>query len=226
MKPAINSTGHISAQCPQCGVSNFELKGALIAEGGHPYDNRNWQQLSYTFHQCSRCHRGALAKVHNNGNYAGAEVEEFFPFAIEQAILPNSVPEDIVKEFREAELCASFRAYRAASALFRSVLEKTLKVSGYTTGTLESRIDTAATDGVITETRAQRAHDEIRVLGNDVLHDAWREVTEDEVALTRHYAQRVLEDLYDDRASIEQKLIAKGRLSPPAISPTPTASTP
>jgi len=46
--------------------------------------------------------------------------------------------------------------------------------------TLAERIDKAAADGAITAARSRRAHENIRVLGNDVLHDEWREVTEAE----------------------------------------------
>jgi hypothetical protein len=70
-------------------------------------------------------------------------------------------------------------------------------------GSLEGKIDEAASDGVITEARRKRAHDDIRVLGNDVLHDEWREVKEEEVSGAHQYIQRILEDFYDDRASVE-----------------------
>jgi hypothetical protein len=53
------------------------------------------------------------------------------------------------------------------------------------------------------------------VLGNEVVHDDWRLVIEDEVVSALHYAQRVLEDFYDDRPSVEAVLKAKGRLSTP-----------
>jgi hypothetical protein len=43
-------------------------------------------------------------------------------------------------------------------------LEKTLKSNGYVKGTLEAKIDEAAGDGVITEARSKRAHEDIRVL--------------------------------------------------------------
>ena len=56
--------------------------------------------------------------------------------ALGRANLPSGVPEGVHKEYREAELCASVEAWRAASALLRSTLEKTLKGSGYTTGSL------------------------------------------------------------------------------------------
>ena len=112
-------------------------------------------------------------------------------------------------------MCASVGAYRGASALLRSVLEKALTLNGYTDGNLKTRIDAAAADGVITAARQQRAHDDIRVLGNDVLHDEWREVKEDEYAQAHHYTQRILEDFYDDRATTVKLLTTKGRLKPP-----------
>ena len=129
------------------------------------------------------------------------------------APVPDGLPGGVTAEFREAELCASFEAWRAASALLRSTLEKTLKANGYEKGNLASRINQAAKDGVITQARANKAHEDIRVLGNDVLHDEWREVTEEEVALAHRYAQRILEDLYDDRPSVEAILKATGRIT-------------
>ena len=140
--------------------------------------------------------------------------------------MPKNVPLDIKKEFREAELCASSGANRAASALFRSVLEKTLKANGYTKSNdrslvdLQKRIDAAANDGIITAARQKKAHDDIRSLGNDVLHDDWREVTDDEVEDAHHYTQRILEDFYDDRATVESLLRQAGKLQASAQSPT------
>ena len=140
--------------------------------------------------------------------------------------LPKTVPKDIEAEFREAEHCASQRFNRAASALFRSVLEKALKANGYTKGNdpslrdLQKRIDAAASDGVITQARQQRAHQDIRALGNDVLHEDWREVSDEEVEDSHRYTQRILEDLYDDRATVEKILVAKGKLAASAP-PTP-----
>src|SRR5262249_47732477 len=122
------------------------------------------------------------------------------------------VPAGISSEFREAERCASIAAWRAASALFRSTLEKVLKANGIPGGNLAAKIDQAAADGVITEARKRKAHDDVRVLGNDVLHDEWRAVTPEEVEASHKYVQRVLEDLYDDRASVEAILKVKERI--------------
>lgn len=100
----------------------------------------------------------------------------------------------------------------AAIALLRSALEKTLQTNGYARGTLPAKIDEAAADGVITAARSQKAHEDIRVLGNEVVHDEWRAVTEDEGQSALHYTQRVLEDLCDDRDPVERILIGKGRI--------------
>lgn len=68
---------------------------------------------------------------------------------------------------------------------------------------------------MITASRSRKAHEDIRVLGNDVLHDEWRAVTQDEFDLAHHYVQRILEDFYDDRPSVEALLMDKGRMQKP-----------
>jgi hypothetical protein len=123
------------------------------------------------------------------------------------------VPQGVLNEFREAEVCLSAGAWRGAAALFRSALEKVLKANGYTKERdLYQRIEAAASDGVITAARRQRAHDLVRTLGNDVLHDDWREVLPAEAEAAQHYVGRVIEDLYDDRASVETILRAALRI--------------
>ena len=69
----------------------------------------------------------------------------------------------------------------------------------------------AVDDGVITKVRSLRAHEDVRTPGNDVLHEEWKEISEEDVLLVRHYAQRILEDLYDDRPAVITLLKAAGR---------------
>jgi Domain of unknown function (DUF4145) len=139
--------------------------------------------------------------------------ESFYPACRDVAPLPSGVPNGVVAEYREAELCASVGGWRAASALLRSALEKTFRANGYVNGSLAQRIDEAAKEGVITAARQQRAHDDVRVLGNDVLHEDWRLVTEEEYSAAHHYVQRIVEDLYDHRAEVEGALRAIGRIT-------------
>jgi hypothetical protein len=233
MKPRYNwKENNVLARCPDCdAVTSFDAKGhsntnlgATIIDGTHQFEGKQYGRILWQAFRCSVCNRGAVAKIHDQGNSQTAVLEDFLPAAIERATLPPTVPLDIEKEFRESELDAAHAAYRSASAMLRSVLEKTLRKNGYEeieikdkqgnpkrSNRLIDRIDAAADDRVITETRQKRAHENIRVLGNDVLHEDWREVTQQEYEEAHKYAQRLLEDFYDDRPTVEARLSAQGR---------------
>jgi hypothetical protein len=183
--------------------------------GVHAFDGYMYPRTIYHLMRCSGCGRGGLAAIHVHDRYMDGELGEFWPRTIDMLELPEEVPDDVQSEFREAELCASVGAWRAGSSMLRSTLEKTLLANGYDKGKLQEKIDRAATDGAITAARSKRAHENIRVLGNDVLHDEWREVTGEEFDQAHHYAQRIMEDFYDDRPSVEALLISKGRLKAP-----------
>lgn len=212
----------VAAHCPTCqAVTSFEYKQAVHHPTSfRPSNGYQFTRLMYILSQCAGCQRGGFAAVYDNGGSQITYLREFFPYSIDVVQLPVGVPADIQAEFREAEKCQGMGLHRAGSALFRSVLEKTLKANGYTKGNdptlrdLQKRIDAAAADGVITAARQQKAHNDIRALGNDVLHDDWREVGADEVEDAHRYMQRILEDLYDDRPTVEGILRAKGKLSP------------
>lgn len=220
MKPIASEYG-VRADCPDChAISYFDWQsskgdlGYILIDKQHEFNDQTFSRIHWRILRCSGCGRAGLAKFHDNGRLP-AILESFYPRALSSAPFPRAVPDGIVKEYREAEVCASVEAWRAASALLRSTLEKALKANGYSKGSLQAKIDEAAADGVITAARSQKAHEDIRVLGNEVVHDEWRQVTEDEVQSALHYAQRVLEDLYDDRDTVERILISKKRISKP-----------
>jgi hypothetical protein len=213
--------GNMRAPCPDCGgaVTTFESKtvsgvhGSVYRPWNHEFEGMSYTYATYILMRCAGCGRGGVATIHGDNKHGFIAFDEaFYPSCRESGTLPNGVPQGVESEYREAELCASAGAWRAGSALLRSALEKTLDANGYTKGSLKDRIDQAAADGIITAARRQRAHDEVRVLGNDVLHDEWREVEEDEYSLAHHYVQRILEDLYDHRGEVEGTLKKIGRL--------------
>lgn len=220
VKPNLINQYDVRARCPDCDgaitvfnyidVASHAAFGAVVNAGGHLYDGQQYGAIEWRLIKCSGCGRGGLAKIHS-GN-APNKLESFHPRALLSSPVPNDVPPSILNEFREAELCISVEAWRGASALLRSTLEKTLKENGYVDGTLRQKIDAAASDGVITAARKQKAHDDIRVLGNEVVHDDWREIEEDEVQVALHYAQRILEDFYDDRDSVIALLVQNKRI--------------
>ena len=206
--------GNVRAICPGCGgaLSTYHYRGDL-REHGSVIELGGTRKI-FTLMSCGGCGRGGLATLEDRvGQYLQANLVEFYPAAVARASLPTGLPAGIEAEFREAELCASVGAWRGASALLRSALEKALIENGYTKGSLKQRIDEAAKDGVITAARQKRAHDDVRVLGNDVLHEEWRGITEDEYVSAHHYAQRILEDFYDSRAEVEDLLKQAGRLT-------------
>jgi hypothetical protein len=221
MKPELY-LGNVRANCPDCGgaVTTFEAVrngrefGRIQVDRIQRFNNQDFRFLGYSLMSCASCNRGGIAKIHWNIDLVQGELESFFPFSAEYFPLPKGVPKDLKAEFREAENCIAFGSLRGASALFRSTLEKVLKANGYTKGPLVAKIDEAAADGIITDARKRRAHDDIRVLGNDVLHDDWRIVTNDEVDESHHYSQRILEDFYDDRPTVEGILKVKNRITP------------
>jgi len=217
--------GSIIAHCPGChgGKSTFEWKvdGKEIGAVTKDTDDHYWHacHIAYRLFRCAGCGMGALGIIKFGGDYKYPgkynRLMSFFPEANTRLPLPKAVPKGIQTEFREAEVCLENQCIRAAAGLFRSVLDKTLRANGYNTkseSNLFKQIEAACTDGVITQARKKRAHDEIRVLGNDVLHDDWHEIPENDVEASRHYTQRILEDLYDDRESVIALLKGVGRV--------------
>jgi Domain of unknown function (DUF4145) len=221
----INDQGNITARCPGCNgaLASFEWHhfgsesqlGATSTRRG----NQELNCVDYRLFRCAGCGRGALGVIEFGGNYrypgTKRRLLSFYTETKERLSLPKLVPEGIVKEFREGEMCLEAGCFRAAAGMFRSVLDKTLRANGYKEKkgtTLEQEIDMAAVDGVITEARKKRAHEEVRVLGNDVLHDEWHEIPVEDVEAARHYMQRILEDLYDDRESVLGLLRAAKRV--------------
>ena len=224
MSAPVYANGNVRARCPDCGgaLTSFDHRGdgnrefgAIVRMGPFEHEGAGFERALYVLVRCAGCGRGGLATVVDNGRQVDGVLIDFHPTSVDRAKLPDGTPPGVIGEYREAELCASVGAWRGASALLRSALEKVLTANGYTKklGVLQARIDAAAADGAITAARSKRAHDDVRTLGNDILHDDWRAVTAEEYGTAHHYVLRVIEDLYDDRATVEQLLVENGRLA-------------
>lgn len=228
-------TGQVRSQCPNCGgaLTTFEKgdvkhgqlgsitqgKSLITVRQGHPAETR--PERLYQLLRCAGCGRGGLATIRYelSGSTIKPLLSEFYPSFREMAQLPENVPQKIVQEYREAELCASTGALRAGSALLRSTLEKLLRANGYEKGSLKDRIDEAANEGIITEALKQRAHDNVRDLGNDVLHDEWRVVDQQEYVSAHGYIQRIIESFYDSRTQVEVLLTRASRAFEKVVKP-------
>lgn len=219
MKNITYINGLIKCICPDCNaIANFDYRnssrefGYVDIERRHRYKGMHFARTVYILFSCTGCGRGGIAKIHCDNNPQEGEVEDFYPVGIDKAKVPSNTPDEILAELNEAELCASVQAWRAGSAMLRSVLEKVLIKNGYIEKKLINKIDAANMDKIITDSRTQKAHNEVRALGNDILHDEWKEVTEEGFAIAYHYCQRIIEDFYDDRSTVENILKEKSRI--------------
>ena len=213
----------VTSICSRCGVlSHFAMRdhsrefGYITVESRQQCAAYACTHKIFRLLRCSGCHKGAVAEIHSHNSKR--VLVSFHPGPLARQPLPAGVPAGLVSEFREAELCASVSARRAALAMFGSTLEKVLKVNGYEKGSLGDKINEAAKEHVITATRQQRAHSKVRDIRNDILHEDWREATPEEVTSAHIYTQRVIEDFYDDRKTVEAHLRNLGRLKD---TPTP-----
>lgn len=208
--------GAVTARCPNCDGARTRFK-PLAENGASIIRSEEWtdgaMRVSYHLAECLGCGRGGLIIMGQMDEH-GWRLLDFYPRSPDFADLPVGVPPDLENELREAERAAGAGAYRAASATLRSALEKTLKANGYAKGLLQGKIDEAADDGVITRARQARAHESVRALGNDIVHDDWRCVDAAEFEESRQYVVWILRDLYDDRETVLKQLRSAGRLPP------------
>ncbi len=75
--------------------------------------------MDYRLFRCAGCGRGALGVVEYYGQHYPSvklELRSFYPEVKERLVLPKSVPDGVVKEFREGELCLEAGCFRAAAA--------------------------------------------------------------------------------------------------------------
>jgi hypothetical protein len=213
---SINEQGNIQACCPEChgALSTFEWNSKDKIYGSITRADIA-ESTCYRLYRCAGCGSGALAVVRFTGKLWPGDTRQLLTFhseAAERLPLPRDLPQVIVNEFREAEKCLDAGCLRAAMGLFRSVLVKVLRANGYPVDRnlpLSHQMDTVAGDGIITKARHRKA---ARVLGHDIIDDEWHEPPRIDLEALRRFTQRILEDLYEDRAATVLMLRDAGRL--------------
>lgn len=113
-------------------------------------------------------------------------------------------PDNVARNFIQAEEAAKRNHREAAGMAYRRTLELTLKDKApHLNGTLEKRINTLAADGKLTQDIADWAHS-IRTLGNEATHDE-DEPTDENVADLAAFTRVVLEYLYTMPAKVGRR---------------------
>lgn len=146
-------------QCPHCGIARPALS-KVYSYSTTAYDGSNLR--CWTIYDCSSCGGSVLTVAAGGG--PNLEIADTWP-------KPRVVPEELPARAKEylSQAISSRSAPVGAIMLMASAVDAMLKNKGYTEGSLNSRIDLAAKDHLITEEMGAWAH-EIRLDANDQRH--------------------------------------------------------
>ena len=161
--------------------------------------NHTGQNLRYWgIYNCSRCGGVVIAAAQQQG----AAVEEIYPTSrVVDAAIPTKA-----KGFLEQAL-SCLHAPAGAIMLAASAVDAMLKEKAYTAGNLNSRIDQAAQDKVITSDMAKWAH-KVRLDANEQRHadESVSLPTEPEAKMTVEFALALGEFMFVLPARIQKGL--------------------
>lgn len=144
-------------RCPHCSVDNPNM--AKVVE--FPTNNSEGQRPRvWRAYACGRCGGVVTAAAQAHGNV----IEQMFP---EPRQVEEAIPDRARSYLRQA--MQSAHAPAGALMLAASAVDAMLKNKGYTEGSLNTRINKAAKDHLITQEMARWAH-EVRLDANDQRH--------------------------------------------------------
>lgn len=146
-------------RCPHCQVAKPKLTKVW---GEETHNSSGGNKRLWVVYLCSSC--GGLLLTVSKGGTGKAEITATWPTA---EVVPDELPQR-AKEYLEQAI-SSLAAPAGAVILAASSVDSMLKAKGLTTGTLNTRIDKAAADHLITGDMAAWAHD-IRLEANSQRH--------------------------------------------------------
>lgn len=147
----------ILPRCPHCSIASPNLFKVHQFETN---DHLGQNKRTWVIYNCGSC-GGAVSAC---SIHFGAEVNEYFPNS-------QSAKEDVPDRPRSflQQAMESLHAPAGAVMLAGSAVDSMLKLKGYTEGSLYKRIESAASDHLITADMAIWAH-EVRLDANDQRH--------------------------------------------------------
>lgn len=219
--PVAYSLAVPSTTCGWCGrFSNMTRVGPgayIPMQGG--YGGRPMAKVVSTL-ACDYCNHhllawafGAAEDINRSDLNAWLERMEgdliWLPARAEQPPSFDDVPQHIADTAQEAYDCRSFKAFRAAALLTRSVVEATAKHLGYTNGSLASKILKMHEDGRL-RAHIKDAADEVRLFGNDMAHgDFIDPVDPEEAQLMLTLMSEVLDEVFQSPARVVKAQAAR-----------------
>lgn len=97
--------------------------------------------------------------------------------------------------------------------MLRSTLEKTLRKHGYSEWQLSTNLKNLSEDNILPRWLVKQNSQIVKILGDEILHGDWREITPEEYQKAHHFVERLIESFYDDHDSVVEDLKEKGRLT-------------
>lgn len=182
------------ARCPHCSVANPNLPKV------HHFETNNHAgtvRQFWVIYRCATC--GRVVSAWSPLNFNG-EVIDYFPGS---TVVDGDIPERPRAYLEQSQ--ESLHAPAGAVMLAASAVDAMLKQRGYVDGSLYSRIETAASDRVLTNEMASWAH-AVRLDANDQRHadEAAPLPTTDDAKRVLEFALALAEYLFVLPARIER----------------------
>ena len=164
------------ADCPHCGIQQVAfsvINNIMIADkSGQNF----WDVLA----RCGGCYYGVVATFDGNDQRTPSEYPSMIPHSLLKILpeplntsAPDHTPPHVASFFKQGASSLRQKSFDAAGSMFRKALETSLKSKfpGISSNlTLYKRIEKAVGNHDLTPDMGKWAH-EIRVLGNDAVHD-------------------------------------------------------
>lgn len=208
--------------CPRCNKqSSFDTTGHLpiTYDGGTAYPTVGDPFPTYdeqaTGFVCRHCRQGfvVIESQWTGGELARTATKRsgalrwrghhWWP--VPGAILDDCVPATVRSAFDEASKCLASACPRAAAAMARCALEGIVVDQGETKGTLAQRLNNLADKGVLLRTMAAWTK-EVRLLGNDAVHDLTAEVSIADAAQLVEFIRELAKYIYVLPHNLEKRL--------------------
>lgn len=205
--------GQIPYDCPHEGCGTKQSAINLIASMGRVVDVNTPVTIGTVFGICTNCKRGLIFEVKNaqGRSFLAPEKHSGIQFANEylifrvfpepvKATIVENLPESVRKPFTEAEEMYAAGMFGSVGAIYRKVIERTLKdKSPDEQGSLFKRIQALEQSNGLPNSLIELLNS-IRFLGNDALHAD--DPTDEEIKSARDFTTLFLVYVYELPARI------------------------
>ncbi|MGW4946357.1 DUF4145 domain-containing protein [Actinoplanes sp. NPDC004185] len=189
--------------CPHCDLPALQEINGTVTVPPDDHASSLFPGREYTLLQCGECNEASLQirEVYEFFDEAGPGVPQF-AYPAERR-LSTQVPEDLKREFEEAQTCLNAKAYTATVVMVRRTLEGICKDNGIGERVLARGLKKMEEQGLIDRTLAEWA-DGLRVLGNQGAHYTGTQVSRQDAVDALAFAEALVDQIYVMRRRFEE----------------------